>query len=604
MCGYYLSLSKQKINHDLKKIEDTLKLRGPDFTGISSGKYKEFFYSALHCRLSIIDLTTNSNQPCCNENGILVFNGEIYNYQKLQKRYNLKLCNNDTVSDTKVLWALLEKFGVSILSELQGMFSFVYLDKRNAKIIFSIDKFGVKPLFFRNSAEEMVFSSDPRCVSLFNKNDINHEVRDQFLSKGWINPGKSIFKHVESLMPSSYGMIDLSNTKCVIKRYDILKTNSVKISSVKETVDTDQLEEILTKSIKARYKSDVPICSLLSGGIDSGLGIALAKRNLNENIQTYTFKFAESSYSEADQARAIAEIYSDNHREISISEFELETICKDLIEKMAEPFADVSAIPLFKLFNEIRKDFKVAMSYDGGDEFFYGYQKYINIKKIQNSKFRIPLKYNPWKIPQRFFPYHYAKIYGAISNKPSGLALNYLHFPGWYKILKKTNIASAYKYDNKLVSIEEIRNFDIGHYMHKNILNKIDCVSMYCSVEAREPFLSPELYNFASSLGISGNIEEKFGKVALRQFAKKFLPREITNMEKKGFSVPINKWLRGPLKSLVSTSMEQSKLIPELDQSEVIEVCKSFLNCRYNNGKFIWAVIVYIRWRLKNGELH
>jgi asparagine synthase (glutamine-hydrolysing) len=603
MCGFYLCLSKRQIKNDLSEIEDTLKARGPDFTGISSGKYKEYFYCSLHCRLSIIDLTANSNQPCCNENGILVFNGEIYNYQELEKRYNLKLPKDETVSDTKVLWSLLENFGVSILNELQGMFSFVFLDKRNEKIIFSIDKFGAKPLFFRISAEEMVFSSDPRCVSPSNKNDINSEVRDQFLSKGWINPAKSIFNNVESLVPSSYGIIDLSNPKCTVKRYDTSIINSQKISSLKGTMDTDQLEEILTKSIKARYMSDVPVCSLLSGGIDSGLGIALAKRNLNENIQTYTFKFAESSYSEADQARSVAEIYSDNHREISIVESELETICKDLIGKMAEPFADVSAIPLFKLFSEIRKDFKVAMSYDGGDEFFYGYQKYINIKKIQSSNLRIPLNYNPWKMPQRFFPYHYAKIYGAVSNKPSGLALNYLHFPGWYKLLKKTNIASAYKYDNGLLSVEEIRNFDIGHYMHKNILNKIDCVSMYCSVEAREPFLSDKLYNFASNLGISGNIEGQFGKVALRQLAEKYLPRDITKMEKKGFSVPIDAWLRGPLKSLVSTSMEQSKLIPELDHSEVIDACKNFLNCKYNNGKFIWAVIVYINWRLKNGEL-
>ena len=603
MCGFYLCLSRRQIKNDLNEIEDTLKARGPDFTGISSGKYKEYFYCALHCRLSIIDLTENSNQPCCNENGILVFNGEIYNYQELEERYNLKLSKDETVSDTKVLWALLENFGVSILNELQGMFSFAFLDKRNAKIIFSIDKFGAKPLFFRNSAEEMVFSSDPRCVSPSNNNDINYEVRDQFLSKGWINPAKSIFKHVEALVPSSYGIIDLSNHKCTVKKYNTPIINSRKISPLKGTMDTDHLEEILTKSIKARYTSDVPVCSLLSGGIDSGLGIALAKRNLNENIQTYTFKFAENSYSEADQARAVAKIYSDNHREISISESELETICKDLIGKMAEPFADVSAIPLFKLFSEIRKDFKVAMSYDGGDEFFYGYQKYINIKKMQSSKLRIPLNYNPWKIPQRFFPYHYAKIYGAVSNKPSGLALNYLHFPGWYKLLQKPNIASAYKYDNELLSVEEIRNFDIGHYMHKNILNKIDCVSMYCSVEAREPFLSPELYNFASSLGTSGNIEGQFGKVALRELAEKYLPRDITKMEKKGFSVPIDTWLRGPLKSLVSTSMEQSKLIPELDHSEVIEACKSFLNFKYNNGKFIWAVIVYINWRLKNGEL-
>lgn len=603
MCGFYLCVSKKQINSDLVEIENTLKARGPDFTGVSRGKYKDFFYCALHCRLSIIDLTENSNQPCCNENGILVFNGEIYNYKELGKRYKLKFSNDEPVSDTKVLWRLLENFGVSILSELQGMFSFVYLDKKNSKIIFSIDKFGVKPLFFRSSVEEMVFSSDSRCVLPLNKNFINHEARDQFLSKGWVNPAKSIFKHVESLIPSSYGIIDLSNSECTITKYDNPIINSTKTSSLTRIVDSDQLEEIITRSIQARYTSDVPVCSLLSGGIDSGLGIALAKRNLNENIQTYTFKFAENSYSEADQARTIAEIYSDNHREITILETELEPICKELIDKMAEPFADVSAIPLFKLFSEISKDFKVAMSYDGGDEFFYGYQKYINIKKIQSLKVRVPLSYKPWKMPQRFFPYHYAKVYGAVSNKSSGLALNYLHFPGWYKLLKNPTIAHAYKYNNELLSVEEIRNFDISHYMHRNILNKIDCVSMYCSVEAREPFLSDELCHFASSLGVSGNIEGKFGKVGLRQLAKKYLPSSITEMKKKGFSVPINAWLRGPLKSLVTTSMEQSKLIPELDYIEVIEVCKNFLNCKYNNGKFIWAVVVYINWRLKNGEL-
>ena len=213
------------------------------------------------------------------------------------------------------------------------------------------------------------------------------------------------------------------------------------------------------------------------------------------------------------------------------------------------------------------------------------------------------MNYYPWKIPQRFFPHQYAKIYGVVSNKPSGLALNYLHFPGWYKLLKEVDIASAYKYDSKLLSVEEIRNWDVGHYMHKNILNKIDCVSMYCSVEAREPFLSDELFTYASSIGISGNIEGQFGKSALRQLAEKYLPDSIVKMKKKGFSVPINAWLRGPLKSLVSASTEQSKLIAELDHEKVTETCKSFLNCKYNNGKFIWAIIVYINWRLKNGAL-
>ena len=126
---------------------------------------------------------------------------------------------------------------------------------------------------------------------------------------------------------------------------------------------------------------------------------------------------------------------------------------------------------------------------------------------------------------------------------------------------------------------------------------------MYCSVEAREPFLSDELFTYASSIGISGNIEGQFGKSALRQLAEKYLPDSIVKMKKKGFSVPINAWLRGPLKSLVSASTEQSKLIAELDHEKVTETCKSFLNCKYNNGKFIWAIIVYINWRLKNGAL-
>ena len=193
------------------------------------------------------------------------------------------------------------------------------MDKVNAKIIFAIDKFGVKPLFFHNSADEIAFSSDPRCVLLSNKNEINYEVRDQFLSKGWINPTKSIFKNVESLGPRSYGIVDLSSSKCTVENYSNSKINYIENSSLRSTVNTNELEELLTKSIKARYMSDVPVCSLLSGGIDSGLGIALAK-NLNENIQTYTFKFAENSYSEAEQARCIAETYSDNHREVTILE--------------------------------------------------------------------------------------------------------------------------------------------------------------------------------------------------------------------------------------------------------------------------------------------
>jgi asparagine synthase (glutamine-hydrolysing) len=139
MCGFYLCLSKRQIKNDLSKIEDTLKARGLDFTGISSGKYKDYFYCSLHCWLSIIDLTANSNQPCCNENGILVFNAEKHNYKELEKRYNLKLPKDETVSDTKVLWALLESFGVSILNELRGIFSFVFLDKRNAKLIPELD---------------------------------------------------------------------------------------------------------------------------------------------------------------------------------------------------------------------------------------------------------------------------------------------------------------------------------------------------------------------------------------------------------------------------------------------------------------------------------
>ncbi|MDB3987265.1 asparagine synthase (glutamine-hydrolyzing) [Candidatus Pelagibacter sp.] len=609
--GYFTSEKISKFNKLLSKLD----CRGPDNKEYFVDNEKKIYLG--HTRLSIIDLSQNSNQPIfsLNKNFIMVFNGEIYNHKELYNRIsNLNITAEVQKSDTRILLEHISHFGLfETLKIVNGMYSISLYDLKKKKLYLARDYWGKKPLYYFFNDKKIFFSStiSPIIESKILPNKINPLALNQYFQQGFIIGHEgSIIDGVSQLKPNSIIEFDLSKEKFIkLEERLIIKKNI----SEKKLFHIDQLEDKIIKSVDLRLQSDVNAGLLLSSGIDSSL-IASISSKINKNIDSFSVGFDHiyKNDDETEIAKTISTKLGIRNHKLAIEEKDILDFINNIENAFDEPFADSSQIPSMIVFSKISKFAKIAITGDGGDEIFYGYNRYKYYNYWNNGlKFAKPfLKIlNNKKLKNILYKkINYKSVSQIEKFMNTFVMVNNIKYSNFTKLsfndplIKDTNNK---KNDSCqiLENLETLRNCDIENYMAYDILTKIDRSSMYFSVEARSPLLDINIFDYLKNSTIGQNINLINNKILLKKILKKYLPSNLINNSKKGFSIPIDKVLLYSVKKKYFDLFEYvklNKLIDNLNNDNIEKYThKFFVKKDLKYVSIIWAIFVYFKWLVK-----
>lgn len=603
MCGIYITNQEFDKDTVLDKI-NKIRFRGPDNTGFS--KIEEV--TIAHLRLAIIDLDKRSNQPFSYNGLYLTYNGEIYNYKEI--RTELIACGYkfETTSDTEVVLKSYHKWGKQMLNKFNGMFAFSIYDSRQRVVFSARDRLGVKPFYYSYKNGKFEISSQLSPIKN-NINTINTDAISAYLRTGYIPSPISIYNEIKKLVPGAYMIIDLQQNKLTIDKYWDLK----KIKEKKITYDEakNKLEDLIKDSVKIRLNSDVKIGTFLSGGIDSALITSVASKISNKRINTFTIGYDNPKYDESKLAYSYSKVLDTNHKHYLCKSSDLLNLVPKLINVFDEPFADSSAIPSMYLNKKAKSDVTVVLSGDGGDESFLGYNHFF----ISNFVYVVFLI--PYKLRRYLYNFLPIKILSFILKKDSSVLKEIFLLKNIRDYLKRIFISEPiYLKKNKLTwfkyyepsfnlsnnLIQNIADLNIKLWLENDSNVKVDRSSMAYSVEVRSPFLDYRVIEFARSIPLKYRYSVKRRKKILRDILKKYIPENLFNTPKKGFSVPIKEWSRDKLKNEISKKLSKKNLgkIPGIDIDQFDILMKKHFKGQIDFSLSIWRVYILILWLEKN----
>lgn len=615
MCGINGIVNLNFLDGDasIRKMNDNLQHRGPDAGGVYS--HEKIFLG--HRRLSIIDLSTEANQPfyAKDDNGcdyIMVYNGEVYNYEELREKYQLS-CT--TKSDTEVILKAFIKVGPAIFNELNGMFSIAIYNKQTQSLCIARDRIGIKPLFLYQTDTGLAFSSELNALKAVpefkNKCTLNKKAISSFLHLGYVPSPMSIYNEVQKFPSGSYGIYQ--DGKLSIESFWSVKEKLTKKVLRDEKEALNRLDSLLNDSVKLRLKCDVPFGTFLSGGVDSSIVTAIAQKNATQNINSFSIGFKEKSHNEAEFAKQVADKLGTNHHEFIVSEKEAIQLVPEVLSSYGEPYADSSAIPTMMVAKLSRNEVKMTLSGDGGDELFHGYGFYSWAERLNNpliTAFRKPLAKALSLGDQRM------KRASNMFTYPLGEKQSHLFSQEQYyftsteiKELMNNHYSELPPELNKLINssrtltaTEQQSLFDISYYLKDDLLTKVDIATMKQSLETRVPLLDHNVVEFA--LNLSPELKTKNGeqKYLLKQLLYQYLPKEIFDRPKQGFSIPLASWLKNDLDYLIKDHLNQKVI----EQHGVVnwQSVQSLLN-KFAQGQDylytrVWALIVLHQWLSAN----
>lgn len=595
MCGIYITnmpYKKEEVDKKLSSIE----FRGPDNTGFL--KVKDVTMG--HLRLSVLDLDERSNQPMKFEEYYIVYNGEVYNFLSVKDEL-LKLGYKfHTSSDTEILLVAYKHWGSDILQKINGMFAFAIYDSSSHKIFCARDRLGVKPFyyFWRDGSFEICSQLRP----LINSNSkISEEAVSIYLDCGYVPSPFSIIEDIFKLPPGNFMEIDLKNRTKSLQEYWNLKPVSIGNLSYEEA--KNELHGLLIDAVKIRLQSDVPLGSFLSGGIDSALVSSIASKISKEPINTFTIGFEDPGFDESKIAEQFAKIIQSNHTETFCTPKEIMELIPKLVQVYDEPFADSSALPSLLLNSVTKKYVTVALSGDGGDESFFGYNHFDSVRKFIKIN-RIPpqIRYLISKFLTFKFLGTKTKHLKTILQVKSLSKFIYSIFIGYDSLQRVRNERWLTKYEKYLSlsanPLQKAADINIKLWLENDSNVKVDRASMAYSVEVRSPFLDYRIIEFARMLPVAYRYQKGLRKKILRDLLKNYIPESIFNQPKKGFSVPLNKWIREDLRDNVLNELNDHflKKVPNLD----VEKFKSQLNCHMKGTSDysfnIWKLYILSKW--------
>ncbi len=562
MCGICGFVSKRALSlEQLKKMNDTMYHRGPDDSGEEIYSMKNGYQIGLaQRRLSILDLSPLGHQPMHSADGrvSVVFNGEIYNFRELKEELDYPF---GSTCDTEVIIAAYLKWGIACVDRFNGMFAICLYDRDTDEVFLVRDRIGKKPLYYERDGENLFFASELKPLMAregFAKN-INRQVLRRFLFQQYINAPDTIFENVYKLEPGGILRFSCGEIK-TWKYWDIKKVyHRMRQNPVTEYRQAKgELKELLKKAVAKRMIADVPLGAFLSGGYDSSLMTAMAQEHSREPVKTFSIGFHEERYNEAAYAKEVAKYLGTDHTELYIDEREMFELVESIPRYYDEPFADSSQIPTMLVSRLARKDVTVALSGDGGDEFFCGYNSYENVRMAQFLDPLGRLTYDVCKLPlirsaglEQKLPFR-VRVVAQNRDRETKTQLgshNYLTraarmVPG-DGLPCRYPIESGYGVKNWQVLRMLV---DMDTYLPGDILCKVDRASMKYSLEARCPILDKDVMEYSFRMDHGLKYEKGNKKRILKDIAYDYLPKELLDRPKTGFGVPLDRWLRGPLK--------------------------------------------------------
>ncbi len=595
-----MSNIQDSINGIHEKLSRVL-FRGPDYLGIE--KFGNITIG--HLRLKIIDVDDRSNQPYSFENLHMTYNGEIYNYLSLRKELELLGHKFQTKGDTEVLLKGYYSWGVKVLEKLNGMFSFAIFDSKNGEVFCARDRLGVKPFYYYWSQGDFEVSSQVNVIK-DRSNKICAEAMSAFLDCGYVPSPLSIFEDIYKLPAGCYMKINLKNrSNQIIQYWDL---NAVQENfQLTYNEAKDKLHELIIDSVRIRMNADVPMAFFLSGGVDSSLVSSIAAKYSNVPIQTFTIGFEDRNIDESEASMDISKLINSHHKVKICSVNDLLRLLPEFVGAFDEPFADSSAIPSLLLNREVSKSATVAFSGDGGDESFFGYLNFDMMDKFQKVM-RVPLKLRkilgvfPW---HRLFQGRPETI-KSILNCADDKALTWKLFTDFDSVNLDDglNWRGCFSRYLQLSSNPKQRmaDFNIKLWLENDSNVKVDRSSMAYSVEVRSPFLDYRIIEFARTLPESFRYSSGNKKRILKDILSEYLPSEIINRPKRGFEIPISRWLKNELKADVHSKLTDNFLskISHLDVVKFKKKFNDFYKGRYNYSHLVWRLYVLALWYEQN----
>ena len=625
MCGItgklYLTPEKRVESDLLTKMCRTLTYRGPD----EEGYYTKNNVGLGVRRLSVIDVD-GGHQPICNENKTVwaVQNGEIYNFQELTQKLLRMGHTFVTRSDTEVIVHLYEEYGIDFVKHLEGMFAIAVWDEKEKKLVLARDRMGIKPLFYGTFEDQLLFGSELKAIAAAGPNlTLNVEALNYYLSLLYIPAPHTIYNEIHKLKPGH--ILVCQDGRLEIQRYwSLAHVNPLEDYSVHQL--QKQLRQLLLAAVERQLVSDVPLGFFLSGGLDSSIVVASAREVHNSDIKTFSVGFDDPSYDETVHAQTVANHLSTEHTNIIVTP-DFENVIYELADHFDEPFADSSAIPTYYLSELTRKHVTVALSGDGGDELFAGYLTY-QADKLARLYGRVPgilsKKAVPWLVHQ--LPVSDTKInFGFKARRFVDQALlepGQRHF-AWkaffdedlkQSLLQKPLLDSLsgnldgyspYKYYfDEAPHFEEITRFqytDTMVYLIDNNLTKVDRMSMAHSLEVRVPLLDTDIVEFAFQLPDQLKMPGMKLKHFLKESTKGMLPEEIVNRPKKGFNVPMPRWLKEGLKPVVDHYLSTQTVSKQgyFNPHTVQHLVGTHMSGKADYSRNIWALLMFNLWAEK-----
>jgi len=628
MCGIvgFLTSNPSDIpDHQiLKRMRELLTHRGPDDQGeyIRSLNEKGPFLFLGHRRLSIIDLVSGQ-QPLSNEDGTVwvIFNGEIYNFKELRDRLRTLGHRFATNSDTEVIVHSYEEYGEGCFKHLNGMFAIGIWDERKKQLILARDRLGKKPLYYSALPGTFLFASELKAIMAYPKFErkIAPLSLMKYLFYEFIPSPHTIFEDAMKLPAASY--LIWRDEKTEIKRYWSPFDMEV-IKDISEGEAESRIIDLLRTSVKRRLISDVPLGIFLSGGIDSSAVAAFAQREVPGKVKTFSIGFEDPSFDESGYASLASTFLETEHYEQRMTPEDLLAIVPQLPDILDEPMADASILPTYLLSKFTREHVTVALGGDGGDELFAGYPTYLAHQLAKPYENYLGLLHPlatylgnllPVSDNNISFDFKMKKFLSGIGY-PDGIRnsiwLGSFPFIENEKVLSD-EIRSQFNRDRLVEDLARyekdyplndrmtlLQYLDLKLYLQEAILVKVDRASMACSLEVRAPFLDYELVEFVMRLPSRLKLKGFTSKYILKRAMKKFLPPKVVHRPKKGFGVPIAKWVKGPLKELFRNMLSLERIEREgfLSQEYVATLLEDHLKNKKDNRKPLWTLLIWQLW--------
>ncbi|AMV22027.1 Asparagine synthetase 1 [Planctomyces sp. SH-PL14] len=640
MCGIaggsWTGRGERLSNETVRRMTDCIQHRGPD----DEGAYFDTLPDGAGCalgfrRLSIIDLSTG-HQPLANEDESvwIVFNGEIYNYRELRPDLEAKGHRFSTSTDTEVIVHLYEEYGLDCLQKLRGMFAFAIWDRAKERLFLARDRAGKKPLFYRHEPDRLTFGSELKTLLQIPgaPREVDPEAVDLFLTYQYVPHPRTILKGYSKLPPGHLALYERGTLS--VRRYWFPPYSDAppeqpladpELANAACWSDDDwrnRLRSTLTEAVRLRMRSDVPIGAFLSGGVDSTIISGLMQSLSDRPIHTFSIGFPVKQFDEREYARTAAKHLGTNHHEYLVEPKALEMLPK-LVWHYDEPFGDSSAIPTMYLSEVTRREVTVALSGDGGDELFAGYERYQAValagrldvlpqwaRGLFGAKLwqQIPSFGNQRSIVRRG-----KRFLQALGQSPQRRYLRWigifddelrrdLYTPDFRRRLggfdSGTFLLDAYTACPDRDFITQTTCTDVLSYLPCDILTKVDIASMAFSLEGRSPFLDHHVMELAARMPIHLKFAPGRGKIILQETFRDLLPPAIQTRKKMGFGVPLSVWFRDELRSLLRDTILSSQAAARgyFDMRSVERLVEEHESERWDHSYRLWNLLVFEEW--------